>query len=62
MAKQKSNDSPKIIAAIPAYNEEKYVGTIVLKTRQYASEVIVLDDGSTDQTADIAGLARATTG
>ncbi len=50
---------PKIIAAIPAYNEEKYVGTIVLKARQYVSEVIVLDDGSTDQTVDVARLAGA---
>jgi len=59
VAGKKSNDRPKIIAAIPAYNEEKYVGTVVLKTRQYVSEVIVLDDGSTDQTADVARLAGA---
>ena len=59
MAKQKFNDRSKIIAAIPAYNEEKYVGTIVLKTRQYAGEVIVLDDGSTDRTAHVARLAGA---
>ena len=33
----------KIIAALPAYNEEKYIGTLVLKTRQYVDEVIVVD-------------------
>ncbi len=50
----------KIIAVIPAYNEEKYIGTVVLKTRQYAGEVIVIDDGSTDRTGDVARLAGAT--
>jgi glycosyltransferase involved in cell wall biosynthesis len=50
---------PKIMAAIPAFNEEKYIGTIVLKTRQYVDEVVVVDDGSTDQTVSIAKLAGA---
>ena len=50
----------KVIAVIPAFNEEKYIGTIVLKTRQYVDEVIVADDGSVDQTANIAQLAGAT--
>ena len=59
MAKQESKDSPKILAAIPAHNEEKYVGTIVLKARWYASEVLVIDDGSTDKTGDVARLAGA---
>ena len=56
----KPNNSPKIIAVIPALNEESYIGTVVLKTRQYVDEVIVLDDGSTDQTANVARLAGAT--
>jgi len=56
-----SESSPaKILVAMPAYNEEGYVGTMVLQARQYADEVIVLDDGSQDQTAKIARLAGAT--
>ncbi len=51
---------PKILVAIPAYNEGRYVGSVVLKARQYADEVVVLDDGSTDDTSEIARLAGAT--
>ncbi len=52
--------SPKILVAMPAYNEEKYIGSVVLQARRYADEVMVVDDGSTDQTARIAELAGAT--
>ena len=34
---------PRVIAAMPAYNEESYIGTMVLKTKQYVDEVIVVD-------------------
>lgn len=49
----------KIIIGMPAFNEEKYVGSIVLQARQYAQEVLVVDDGSADRTAKVAGLAGA---
>jgi len=50
----------KILAAIPAYNEEIAIGTVVLRCRAYADEVLVVDDGSDDRTADVARLAQAT--
>jgi glycosyltransferase involved in cell wall biosynthesis len=43
-----------IIAAIPAYNEEKTIAKTVLLAQKYVDRVVVCDDGSTDMTADIA--------
>lgn len=45
-----------VSAIIPAYNEEKTIGKIValLKSIPWIQEVIVVDDGSKDQTANIA--------
>jgi glycosyltransferase involved in cell wall biosynthesis len=49
----------KIVALIPAYNEERFIGSVVLKARRYAQTVIVVDDGSTDATAQVAAAAGA---
>ena len=48
------------IALIPAYNEERFIGSLVLAVRNYVDHVVVVDDGSQDRTADIARLAGAT--
>src|SRR5256886_2349708 len=49
----------KILVAIPAFNEGPTIGSVVLKARQFASEVVVVDDGSADDTAETAALAGA---
>ena len=40
------------IAVIPAHNESKCISKIVEETRRYVDEVIVVDDGSTDDTLE----------
>jgi len=51
--------SGRVVAVVPAYNEELAIGSVVLEARKHVEEVIVVDDGSTDRTAEIAGLAGA---
>ena len=50
----------RIIVGMPAYNEAKYIGSLVLQAKKYADEVVVVDDGSADGTAGIAEMAGAT--
>src|SRR3954451_3962600 len=52
---------PRVSICLPARNEAATIGDIVAKAtgRDVVSEVVVLDDGSTDDTAAIAGAAGA---
>ena len=38
------------MVAIPAYNEELTIGSVVARARRYADRVVVVDDGSDDGT------------
>jgi glycosyltransferase involved in cell wall biosynthesis len=47
------------VAVIPCFNESLAIGRLVQRVRQHLAEVIVVDDGSTDQTGKVAKEAGA---
>jgi len=47
-------------ALIPAFNEASYIANVVEGARQQVDKVVVIDDGSGDETAQIARAAGAT--
>jgi len=51
----------RYLAVVPAYNEQATVGEVVAALRRHAPEfdVLVVDDGSTDRTGEIARAAGA---
>ncbi len=58
---RESRSTAMITVIIPACNEEKRVYEVVQGAGLYAAEVIVIDDGSADATARVAGEAGART-
>ena len=58
-----NNKIPSIVAIIPAYNEEKTIKGVIFEIRELNlpnMRILVMDDGSTDQTSYYAILAGAT--
>lgn len=43
-----------VCVVIPAYNEEKHIGSVLKKLSDYGLDSLVVDDGSTDNTPTIA--------
>jgi len=55
-----SAQRPDVLVAIPAYNEADTVGDVVSGALPHADEVLVVDDGSDDDTPTVASQAGAT--
>lgn len=51
--------APTVFAAIPCFNEERFIGSVVVKAKKYADRVMVIDDGSTDGSAEVAAESGA---
>ena len=43
-----------IWVVIPAYNESKHISEVIKKTKKYCKNIIVVDDGSKDNTSELA--------
>ena len=58
---ESNSNKKKILAVVPAYNEQEKIGQIVEKIRESDKEldIVVIDDGSTDRTTANARLADA---
>jgi len=48
-------DRPLVVACIPAFNEERTIGGVVVRALKYVDRVVVCDDGSGDLMGAIAG-------
>lgn len=43
----------RILTALPVYNEVSHLREVLAQVRRYSSEILVVDDGSTDGTAEL---------
>lgn len=48
-----------LTVVVPSFCEEDWIGSTVLSARKFASDVLVVDDGSRDRTGEIAALGGA---
>jgi len=48
-----------IIAAMPAHNVDEHIAKVVFSAKKHVDKVLVVDDGSTDSTAEIADALGA---
>lgn len=49
----------RICALIPAFNEAEFIASVIRGVKEHVGEVLLIDDGSDDGTADIAEAAGA---
>ena len=47
------NSPPRILTALPVYNEASHAGPVLDEVSRYADDILVVDDGSSDGTSEL---------
>lgn len=45
--------TPRVLTALPVYNEQAHLVDVLATVRQFAQDILVVDDGSTDATPEL---------
>jgi len=56
------SSKPHVVACIPAYDEERTIGGVVVRALRHVDRVVVCDDGSRDLTGAITETLGASFG
>jgi glycosyltransferase involved in cell wall biosynthesis len=57
---ERLGSSLKVVGGIPAFNEERTIAKVIVRSKRHVDRVLVVDDGSKDDTASIAQNLGAT--
>ncbi|MBS0202343.1 MAG: glycosyltransferase family 2 protein [Planctomycetes bacterium] len=49
---------PRILTALPVYNEERHLIDVLTEVKKYATDILVVDDGSSDRTPELMAHER----
>lgn len=44
---------PRVLTALPVFNEESHIADVLGEVRRYSEDILVVDDGSSDQTPEL---------
>lgn len=44
---------PRLLTALPIFNEEAHIQNVLAEVRRYSDDILVVDDGSSDKTAEL---------
>lgn len=50
--------TPRILTALPVYNEERHLKDVLAEVKKYSQDILVVDDGSSDRTPELMAAER----
>lgn len=50
--------TPRILTALPVYNEERHLQDVLAQVKKYSQDILVVDDGSSDRTPELMATER----